>query len=41
VALHQGRARFDSGKIPSRDAKALIERVGDLVEAFLRERESG
>jgi hypothetical protein len=32
-----GRAHFRSGRIPSRDARIMIERCADLVEAFLVE----
>jgi hypothetical protein len=35
VELHQDRLRV-SGPRPSRDARALIERAGDFIEARLR-----
>jgi hypothetical protein len=33
-----GQVRFRSSRIPSRETKLAIERWGDLIEAFLRER---
>jgi hypothetical protein len=33
------RVRFNATRIPSRDMRLMIERHGDLVEAYLVERE--
>ena len=32
-----GRARFRSQRIPSRDARLMIEKHADLIEAYLNE----
>jgi hypothetical protein len=41
VKLKDGRAHFNAAKIPSRDARLMIEKHGDLIEAYLNELRQG